>query len=81
MGRGWRAYPYYGIEHRGHLYLPGWVPHTPQSLGSGFFSLSGDDTSASVPAGGFAVGADALGSGEPRPSMAGCGTVASLSPP
>jgi hypothetical protein len=64
---------YYGMEHRGHLYLPGCAPHTPQSLGSGFFG--GDDGSASEPKSepGFATGSalrGAVRSGETAPSNA-----------
>ena len=39
---------YYGSEQRGHLYLAGCVPHTPQSLGSGFVR-GGADGSGSGP--------------------------------
>ena len=79
---------YYGMEHRGHLYFPGSVPHTPQSLGSGFFR--GGDGSALEDNSGSAAGSAALGavgSGETAPSMAGCGTglswvgMVSLAPP
>lgn len=61
------------MEHRGHLYLPGCVPHTPQSLGSGFFG--GDDGLASEPDPGFATGSPSRGavrSGETAPSIVDC---------
>lgn len=67
---------YYGREHRGHLYLPGCAPHTPQSLGSGFFG--GDDGSAPEPKPkpGSATGSASRGavrSGETAPSIVDCG--------
>lgn len=69
---------YYGMEHRGHLYLPGWAPHTPQSLGSGIF-LVGNAGSVFTLAGGSAAGAAELGSGETGLSIVGCGAEISLS--
>ena len=71
---------YYGIEHRGHLYLPGCVPHTPQSLGSGFFR--GGDGSVSEAEPGSAVGSaarGAVGSGETAPSIVDGGAELPLS--
>ncbi len=63
---------YYGNEHRGHLYLPGCVPQTPQSLGSGCFR-GGDGSAAggsSGSAGGSAVRGAVVGSGETAPRVA-----------
>ena len=63
---------YYGMEHRGHLYLPGCVPQTPQSLGSGCFR--GGDGSAlegsSGSTGGSAARGAVVGSGETAPRVA-----------
>lgn len=71
---------YYGSEHRGHLYFPGCVPHTPQSLGSGFFR--GGDGSASgscFRSVARSAARAAVGSGETAPSMADCWAEISLS--
>jgi hypothetical protein len=78
--RGWRGHDvtYYGSAQRGHLYLPGCVPHTPQSLGSGRFG--GGDGSASDPGSATGPSADgAVGSGETAPSLAGCCASSGLS--
>ena len=73
---------YYGSEQRGHLYLPGWVPHTPHSLGSGFFRGGDAGSAAAVLKLGSAAegsaGGGAVGSGESEPRAVDEATAVSL---